>query len=551
MNQDKKQLIEAGEQAVERARTDSKQPRFKGDGQPVGFGSIFPWMRDKWKSLIAPEYKLDSRERDQWLRQFSKIEPHWAFVLNQCAQIDANRGWMMIGGRNQVARYTRMMHNAEEGQGWRTFAKKASKAYRTADMGTVVETGRQTMRGPLRSLYNVDPARCKLTGKPDLPLKYYPKNGRVQQWRPTDFFRAVSSPSTDEAMYDLGYCATSIALEIIRLFYGVFQHDQEMVGARMPEGLLVLQGISETDWNDALESRKQQLDAKGQRWFGNIMAIAGSGLETASVTLVSLSQLPANFDRETFINMSMYAYAGVVGYAPSEFWPVSSGALGRGREEEIGAVRATSKGGRDWSLSFQDRLQMELPDSLQFEFEERDDLGRKQQADVARAWADVTDVLRKRQGELDEGTITREEARMMLVDAQVIPPEWTEVEEETQATDTDDSGLERIRQRLLTLPAVLRAVEMYADEPIIRYHWDGVQGRTRILWQRGGDALRRKSFPVARVARQVIGGDVLFEGDDVIITQGDVDRALVDSEQRLGADGPVELMLATEEETEE
>lgn len=551
MNEQEKQLLETAEAAIERARSDSKQPRFKSDGEASSFLSFFPWMRDKWKSLEPPPYILNSRKRDKWLREYAKIEPHWQFVLKQVVQIDANRGWLMIGGRNQVRRYTNILHNAENGAGWRTFAKKAAMAYRTADLGTVVETGRDTKRGPLRAIYNVDPARCRLTGDPDKPLKYSPvKRGAIQQWPPFAFFRAVSLPSTDEGMFDLGWCATSIAVELIRLFYGVFQHDQEMVGAQMPEALMILQGISEPDWQTALAQRRENLTAKQQRWFGNIMVIAGSGLETAAATLVALSQLPANFDRRTFIDMSMYAYAGVVGYAPSEFWPVSAGNLGRGREEEIGAVRTTSKGGKDWALSFQDRFQRELPETLQFEFEERDDVGRKQQAEVARAWADVTDVLRKPQGE-EPGTITREEARTLLVDNQVLPADWTEAEEDSQASDTDDSALERIRQRALASPEVMRAVEMFPREQIVRYYWDGVRGTTRILWACGEDALHRRSFPAARVTRQTIGDDVLAEGEDWVITQGDVDRALVDERARLG-DKPVELMTATEvEETGE
>lgn len=543
MNEQQKQAIERAEEAIERARSDSKQPRFT-DGGSGGFGSFFGWVTDKWKDLTPPDYKLDSRERDRWLRQYAKIDPHWQFVVKQVVQIDANRGWTMTGGRNQVRRYTSLMHDAEDGAGWRTFAKKASRAFYEADMCTVVETGRATQSGPLRSIYNVDPAKCRLTGDRKYPLKYYPRRGNMQEWPPHAFFRAVSLPSTDEGLYDLGYCATSVAIELIRLFYGVFQHDQEMVGARMPEGLLLLQGIGETEWEDALNKRRENLTAKQQRWFGNIMVIAGSGLETVSATLLNLSQLPANFDRQTFIEMCMYAYAGVVGYAPSEFWPVSAGALGRGREEEIGAVRATSKGGLDWALSFQDRFQQELPDSLQFEFEERDDLGRLQDAQVAAAWVDVVKKLYTRPTELDEPLLDWSEARSMLVDKQIVPPELTEREEDAKATDTDDSALERTRQMALTSQEVLRAIEKYPREPVVRYTWDGARGKTRVLWERGEDAMRRCSFPVAHVERQVIGDDVLASGPDWTITQGDVDRALIDARER--DTGMAEFMTASE-----
>ena len=79
--------------------------------------------------------------------------------------IDSNRGWSLIGGRNQVNRYTDILHAAEAGAGWRTFARKTSLSYWSTDMGAVTEMGREGLgvEGPLRAIYHVDSARCLLT----------------------------------------------------------------------------------------------------------------------------------------------------------------------------------------------------------------------------------------------------------------------------------------------------------------------------------------------------------------------------------------------------
>ena len=62
----------------------------------------------------------------------------------------------------------------------------------------------------------------------------------------------------------------------------------------------------------------------------------------------------------------------------------------------------------------------------------------------------------------------------------------------------------------------------YPDDPIIRYQWPSK--RQVVLWDSGSDALSRKSFPA--VKRQDEDDDpILFEGDDVIIRESDVDRA--------------------------
>ncbi|NIV32859.1 MAG: hypothetical protein GWN58_26455, partial [Anaerolineae bacterium] len=62
----------------------------------------------------------------------------------------------------------------------------------------------------------------------------------------------------------------------------------------------------------------------------------------------------------------------ITGTDASEFWPVQTGALGRGRETEIQHRKAASKGAMEFALAYQEQLQNELPDSLLFEFEQRD-----------------------------------------------------------------------------------------------------------------------------------------------------------------------------------
>lgn len=85
----------------------------------------------------------------------------------------------------------------------------------------------------------------------------------------------------------------------------------------------------------------------------------------------------------------------------------------------------------------------------------------------------------------------------MLANSGVIPPEWTEVEEEAIATDTEEARSKRFKEQLLERVEVRRACEQYEDEPIVRYTWP--QRRTVTIWNSGAEALHRQSYPVARV----------------------------------------------------
>ena len=548
MDEHLKGALEEAEAAVQRAKaTYSKQPRFKQDSEQV-FGSVLEWL--KVSSLDCPDYDADSRKRDTWLRENWQREPHWAGVLNTVILVDSGRGWTMTGGRNQVYRFTNMLHNANDGQGWRKYFKQQAQSYRVTDLGAVNENGRQGKGGPLRALYHVDSARCRWTGKVKTPLEYTPASGRTQEWPPGDFFNVCSMPSDDEAYRGLGYCATSRALELVKLLYGVLMHDQEQIGARMPRGLLMLRNISEGQWKEAIKSRAAALNAKNDLYYGGVMVLAGSGAAEPDAKLVALSQLPAGFTRETFIDQTMAGYALTNGYDPREFWPLSAGPLGTGAETSVQHEKAATKGVLEFPHAYQEKLQQELPDSLEFAFEERDEAGQLLQATVAQAWADAVKTLYEA-GQMGEGgLLNRDEARSLLVDQGIIPGEWTEFEEDVQADDEDAEGarMRRMRERALLSGTVIRAAQLFPTEPIVRYHWPS--GREVVLWDRASDVLRRQVWPVAVVRQAEDDGAVLFAEGDVTITEGDVERAIEEGEQRIG-DEFGQLLEAEPEATRE
>ncbi|NLD44101.1 MAG: hypothetical protein GX657_11475, partial [Chloroflexi bacterium] len=472
---------------------------------------------------------------DRWLRAFWRLEPRLAGVMNSVTLIDANRGWSLVGGRNQVLRYTDILHNAEDGAGWRALMRKLSLSYWATDMGAVCELGRDGAGGPLRALYHVDSARCRLTGKRTMPLEYHPAAGGVQEWAAGDFLRVASMPSDDEAFRGLGFSAVSRCVEIARLLYAVLQHDQEQVGARAPKGLLLLQGISETQWEESLAAREADMASLERRYYGGVQVLASSGIEQVDAKLVALSQLPQNFDAKMFLDLSMYGYALCFGYDPSEFWPVQFGALGRGNETEVQHRKATGKGGLDFALSLQEQLQNELPGTLAFEFEQRDEAGELTTAALAQAKLNVVTTAYKAGLGQGESLLTRDEARSLLVDAGIIPPEWTEAEEDVQVADTQDVD------RWLDTAAVRRAMARWPEEEIVVYSWPS--RRLRVLSKISQMRRTERRRPRRRTRREDAADGVLYEDDLVTITEADVDTAIAQARRRVG-DEFAELLTA-------
>ncbi len=472
---------------------------------------------------LPPPYSTDSRARDQWLRKVWRLEPHLAGVVNNVVLIDSNRGWEITGGRNQVNRMSRILWDADGGACWRHFIRKAALGFWTTDMGAVIELARDGRGGPLAGIYNLDSARCKLTGDIKTPLMYYPATGGQQLWDASDFARVTSLPSDDEAYAGLGFCAVSRAIEIIRLLYAVLVHDQELAAARAPRGLLLLSGISESQWKDSLKAREAVLDSLERRYYAGVQVLASSGMDNPDAKLVALSQLPSGFDAKVFTDLCMYSIALCFGYDPSEFWPVQFGALGRGRESEVQHAKATGKGGLAFTLEMQDRLQREFPDTVLFEFEERDDEGELVAASVQKARLDV--VRLAYESGLTEGVplISREEARQLLAEAGLIPEEWTAVEEDVVTTDTGERALSKAQVR--------RAMARWPDEPIIRWHWPS--GIVETLWDPERAA---RTYALATTKRRQEDEVILYEDEEVKITEADVLEAIRKGGQRVDAD---------------
>lgn len=548
MRSEVKAAIETIERAASRYQDVaalSQQPRFTDEDRDDVFGFFESWVKRSLDN--APKYKPNSVKRDEWLAEASVWEPHWASVIYQCVLIDANRGWELVGGRSQVYRYSDILRYAEGGKGWRFFIRKCARSFRVADMCSVIETGRATRHGPLRALYHVDPTCCHLTGDARYPLKY-----TTQKWDDWDYFRVVSMPSDNQRFNGLGYCATSRALEMIRLLYAILEHDQEKAGARMPQGLLLLHGISSKQWKDALAQRKAKLDAEQRRYFGGLTVLAGTGSSAPEANLIGLSQLPENFDRRTFTDLTMYGYALAVGMDPSEFWPVQYGALGRGTEVAVQSQKATSKGAMDFAISLQDRLQQELPESIYFKFQQRDEQGDLLRAQVMQAWAQVANTLYSAgQQHGGEPLLGREEVLSLLIEEAHLPPEWTTIIEDTHASDqgVERLGLRRMRERALSTPQIRRAVKQFPNDPIIRYTWP--EDRMITLWESGDQAMRRSVWSgTGRIERQDEEEDIVYEDNDLVITRDDETKAIEEAGRRVSADAAA-LMEAGEWPPEE
>lgn len=283
----------------------SKQTRFSASQNQYSFAGFYRTFQDVAETKEAP-YKPDSRTRDAWLQSFRYAESHVAGVINQIVLIYANRGWTMTGGRNQVRKFTKRLHESEGGKGWRYLIKRGALSFLTTDINCVMEIEREgdvdvnaagdIVKSPFVRLNNVDPAKCHLIRK-----KVALPNGWEwlstleygdQKWFDWDYIRVASMPSDREEYMGLGFCFLSRAIRFVKLLYGVYLHDQEKLDSDMMDGLLLLNNISEGQWTTAMEARKENQTALERRRYGGVQVLTGGGeFGAVEAKLIGLSKL--------------------------------------------------------------------------------------------------------------------------------------------------------------------------------------------------------------------------------------------------------------------
>lgn len=480
---------------------------------PFSFADVERWAGKAGKK---PAYGADTRELDRWLINFLAHESHLRGVLNTATSIISSRSFTMTGGRNGVVRAKNILDDANrnagarKGEGYKSYIKNMSFSYYSTCMGAINENGRSgdvlfangmEFAQPLSAIWSADPTKFKLTGDNEFPLQYSPRSGSTQKWRHADYFRVAQNRSVIEEQLGIGYPAVLMCIELAQIMVAIYKHDKEQLGAIAPKGLLLLNGVTKEDWNQAMQRRKKDLEEMHREYYGGIAVLASEPMTEIDAKLIALSQLPVGFDRRQFIDLLMYLYALCFGYPPEEFWVVKAAAFqSRSAEVQLGMERAKSKGESVFLDEFRDKLQAELPASVLFSYDERDQRGDKLNAETHKIYAEIATMLYESGLAQSAPLLSKQRTLEYLVRHRVLPPEFSEVVEDAYATDVEEAGRVRMRKWCLEQKRTWLAGERTPDQPFVCYRWDPLlpEGSEIVLWDRCDDIFRPKLWQVGR-----------------------------------------------------
>ncbi len=340
---------------------------------------------------VPPSY--GTATRDQWIANFIHLPGNdlLAGAISTVAAKIVATGWY-VEGPIQLATLARMMllfwSRGEAGQGWDSFLFPLAEGYLTRDFGGSLELLRSSATdhdGPAMGYAHLDESKCRLTSDEDYPLIYrHTERGDIKVHY-SQCARIVDMPSGQQRYKGLGFCSTSRALTTAQVLMDVVTYKRERLSDLPPAGLLLLDNLSQTQWDDLVTKYDARQRNEGNRvWRDVMIALGVDPAYPTRADFVEFAKLPEHFDEKAATEIAVYSFALAFREDPREFWPVSAGPLGTATEAEIQARKARGKGEGIIYTAIERQLNRPeaLPPGVTFHFDFQDDEEDKLRAEI-------------------------------------------------------------------------------------------------------------------------------------------------------------------------
>lgn len=487
--------------------------------------------------------RLEIHRLDEWCKKCLMKEPFLAGFVNKLVSGHANRGWSLNGGKRIVAQTAAMLHRADpttirlddgrvfldefRSAGWRQFSKRKILSYITRCAGSYTELQYrleprfQTTGWSLSqvvNLYNMDTSKVEYTDDPLYPIRY---DGSAE-WPAAAYYQLVASPMDSSDFYSYGLSPLYRCIRLAQLMVNISDWELGTLADDFVDAVLLLNGATDEEFNAAMKARTL-VQANGNK--AKRAAVLGSTDPSMPLTadVLHLREKPASLDDFTGrLYMLLQGYAVNLGYGLGHFMESPFGALlGRSGTEVDAAQRTTAEaGGNDYHLEDQGAMnRYVMPANIEFLYDDQS-VDERANAEINEIRARTITELFLAQRLADDykggeyqgfargrgnNLGTPEQFRQLMVDWGIVPPEWTESEEDVNITDVEQA---RMRDRVLAMPGVHRfmlGVEsgQYRDDAIVRYHYNpetDVHGQTTIVPSVAALlAEQSRTFPIGQV----------------------------------------------------
>jgi hypothetical protein len=364
-----------------------------------------------------PPWGADPAGLDTKLREFWPTESYLQSSLYAIATRNAAFSWTLQGSDALVEICRGMLT-----ENWIDICYKWNIDYLTQNNGAFVEIIREqdSPESPCIGINHLDSARCHRTGVPEYPVVYVDIFGGQHKLAPHNVWAMSDMPSPIETMNGVGMCAVYRILREAQRMRDISVHDREKISGFNTKGFILVNNIGQRQMQDML---KQHTEIQLQKGYVRYLkpAIYGSldPSKPATAQVVDLAAMPDGFDKDKELKWYITILALALGCDYQDLAPLASGALGSSTQSATLHLKSKGKGPAMYMKRFAHMMNFSgiLPQSVEFEFDEKDVEDDIQQQNLAGAKATerqsyissgVKSALAVRTEMLEAGEITQE-----------------------------------------------------------------------------------------------------------------------------------------------
>lgn len=434
------------------------QKWIKGNGSGMGLAAVAGGTSSLARALMwsiagtrndAPAWW--SKTRDEWLVDFVRKAGNDILagaVSTMTAKIEAT-SWYVEGPVLMAEAYRdSLLYGSNFGAGWSPMVSQLVQGYFNRDGGGLLEFQRASIGEhdkPALCFSHLDESKCQFSGNPEWPV-YYDDGEKVRKLHRSQVARLTDMPSGREEDKGVGVCAVSRSIATAMILMDIVRYKRERLSDLPPAGILFLSNLTDYQWEDVITRYDSRQRNEGKFVWRDIMVVCGVDPSyPVSGELFETSRLPEHYDDKTATEIAVYTFSLAFRTDPREFWPVSSGPLGTATEATIQHRKAKAKGEGVVFTAIERMLNSPhgLPRPVHFRFDYRDDEDDKMAAEIAhqrlkniRLMWESSPNRGMVEGEINEGMISTEEARQLMIHWHLVPPKLIGVSiEEIQAYD--------------------------------------------------------------------------------------------------------------------
>jgi hypothetical protein len=350
-----------------------------------------------------------------------RLSNMWASAVALAIGKQTSLGWTIDDPEESPQRIKRLqaLLNQMQPGGWHQALPRHLQDYYLTNNGGWIEIARASSGGGSRitGLYALDGLRCYATGDPNYPMVYNALDGSWHRLDAENIIRIVDMPSNRLEDRGYGMCAADRVWETILKDCGIARYFLEKTTGARNLAIHIVNGISDKQLSDALNSGEQSANARGFVVYRGSTIIPMLRQEAPAVVTIPLAEIPDGFNVTDERKDIYLHFANALNIPVQDIQPLSGQGLGTGAQSVV--LQEAAAGRYPWRAEIASQFTHRvMSNAVTFAWSLNDVSQQKQQEEVEKMRADRVIAL------ITAGVISAEQARNILVDSKSLPREF-------------------------------------------------------------------------------------------------------------------------------